>query len=381
MEKENLVSLLPPPRIKSREASFELLRIICMLLIILSHFEGHGGWTANMTGYNYVIAKVLHSVFRPSVNLFVMISAYFGCMKDQRTVQWKKIGKLYLQLQFYNILLFAVFLGAGLIKFDYVWLINTLFPLARGKYWFFSAYVFMMLASPILNFLIRRLDRKQHFVICVAIAFLAVYQNAIFGQMIPLSNGYSGVWFCMLYIITAYIRKYNISFANNLSALACMVAYLTIVAAGYFASFSYSDFPTLFASIFLFLVFKGLKIKNVRVSKAICFVSSLTFGVYLLHDSPELRAYMYQNIFFSYKFYGNQYACLIMIGFIFATFIACGIMEFFRQQLFKVFGILYSKTLKEKIHAPKWAVAVKQKFNDYFIAHENENVYKHEQKS
>lgn len=380
MANDNLISIIPPPPHKKREASFELLRIICMLLIILSHFEGHGGWAANMTGYNLVAAKILQSLFYPSVNLFVMISAYFSCMRENRTIQWKKIGKLYLQLQFYNVLLFAVFLGAGLIKFDRIWLIDTLFPLSRGKYWFFSAYVFMMLASPLLNFLIRRLNRKHHFVLCMAIALLAVCQNAIFGTMIPLSNGYSGVWFCLLYIIAAYIRKYDVKFKNKLVAAACAIVYLGVLTAGYFFGFGYSDFPTLFASIFIFLAFKSFKIKNIRISKAICFASSLTFGIYLIHDSPEMRAYMYQNIFFSNKFYDSRFSFLIMIGFIFATFVACGAVEFLRQELFKVVGMAYSKTLKGKIHPPKFLTFVKQKFNVYFFARENDCVYAYEPK-
>ncbi len=375
MEKETPISIIPPPPHKKREASFELLRIICMLLIILSHFEGHGGWIYNMIGYNYVLAKLLHSIFTPSVNLFVMISAYFGCMRELRSIQWKKIGKLYLQLQFYSLLLFAIFLGTGLINFNYGWLIDTLFPIARGKYWFFSAYVFMMLASPLLNFLIKRLGRKQHFILCIFIALIAVCQNAIFGTMLPLSGGYSGVWFCLLYIIAAYIRKYDISFKNKISAIACLLVYLAIVATGYFVNFGYTDLPTLFASIFIFLVFKKFKIKNLRISRMICFASSLTFGIYLIHDSPEMRAFMYQNIFFSYKFYDSRISCLIMIGFIFATFFACGAIEFSRQKLFDILYLSYSKTLKGKIHSPKILTFLKQKINVCFFARENEYVY------
>lgn len=380
MEKEKLVSIIPPPPHKKREASFELLRIICMLLIILSHFEGHGGWLSNLTGYNLIVAKILRSFFYPSVNLFVMISAYFSCLRENKTIQWKKIGKLYLQLQFYNLLLFVVFLSAGLAKFDYIWLMDTLFPLARGKYWFFSAYVFMMIASPLLNFLIRRLSRKQHFVICIFIALIAVCQNAIFSQMLPLSNGYSGVWFCLLYIIAAYIRKYDVKFKNKFVAAACTIVYLDVLTAGYFFGFGYSDFPTLFASIFVFLAFKSFKIGNVQISKAICFLSSLTFGVYLIHDSPEMRGFMYQNIFFSQKFYNDKLSCLIMIGFILATFVSCAIAEFLRQQIFKLGDMAHAKTLKGKIHTPQFLTRLRQKFDVYFFARENEYVYTCESK-
>ena len=108
-------------------------------------------------------------------------------------------------------------------------------------------------------------------------------------------------------------------------------------------------------------------------------MSSLTFGIYLIHDSPEMRAYMYQNIFFSYKFYDSRFSCLIMIGFILATFIACGIVEFLRQELFKALNVAYTKTLKGKIYIPKFFTLLKQKFDIYFFARENEYVYVYEQ--
>lgn len=57
-----------------RNASFELLRILAMLLIISAHFFGHGGWNGQV-GVNYVFTKIIYTIFRPSVNIFVMISA------------------------------------------------------------------------------------------------------------------------------------------------------------------------------------------------------------------------------------------------------------------------------------------------------------------
>ncbi len=87
MEAES--TLLVPAK-KQRSANFELLRILCMLMIVAWHFSLHGEWNDNMTGWNLVVDGILHSIFRPSVNLFVMIGAYFLSSSKNTHVNLKK---------------------------------------------------------------------------------------------------------------------------------------------------------------------------------------------------------------------------------------------------------------------------------------------------
>ena len=77
---------------------------------------------------------------------------------------------------------------------------------------------------------------------------------------------------------------------------------------------------------------------------------------------------MYQNIFFSYKFYQSEFAALILIGFILTTFVACAIVEYLRVKLFALFNLCYRKTLKGKLHTPKFLLSFTQTFNNYFSA-------------
>lgn len=62
--------LLPSPAKPRRNASFELLRIVCMFFIIGHHFVCHGGWDAGVTdAVSAVFMKLFSSLFLPSVNL------------------------------------------------------------------------------------------------------------------------------------------------------------------------------------------------------------------------------------------------------------------------------------------------------------------------
>lgn len=71
--------------------------------------------------------------------------------------------------------LFVVFLCIqGVESFSVEWLLSSIFPVVCGKYWFFSAYIFMMLVSPLLNIVIERINKKTHLAICVVSIVLGI---------------------------------------------------------------------------------------------------------------------------------------------------------------------------------------------------------------
>ena len=137
--KQDETSQYEPKRLlpQSRNATFDVARIIAMFLIVASHFLGHGGWMNNMSGTNLVFAKILQSVFYPAVDVFVLTSAYFSCTKTKLNV--KKLATLYATVWFYSMLLFTVATASGMIPYNQGQLISSIFPVLTGKYWFFPS--------------------------------------------------------------------------------------------------------------------------------------------------------------------------------------------------------------------------------------------------
>ena len=337
----------------ARNASFELLRIFCMLLIISTHFLGHGGWKANMTGANEVFGKILQSVFYPSVNLYVMIGAYFMCQRTSTHVNWKKVLKLCGMVLFYSLLIYSISISFENYSFDTTGLLMSIFPAMSGKYWYFTAYLVLLVVSPFLNMIIRGLTTKQLTVGCVLIIIVGGIQ-AETGKMLPqllLSGGYSAPWFIGLYFITALIRRTDFKF-NKTTGIIAIILYLGTIVYGYFVHTNHASFMCVLSSLIIFVFFKELKIKEGWFAKVICFVAPLTFGVYLIHDRPEFRGFMYQNIFHSYKFYDSKVSFLILVGFILTTFVVCAIFECGRKYSAKALAIPCNKivnTIKTKI--------------------------------
>ncbi len=323
-----------PLQKKQRNASFELLRIFSMLFIITHHFQFHGGWSAEAGSINGILFNLTNSLFLPSVNIFVMISAYFLCTRTEFSVQWKKLGKLWLTVFFYSVTLYVTTIAMGIYKYDQFSLIRTLFPVIMDKYWFFSAYFVMLLLSPLLNLIIAKLNKAQFLTIIVLIILFSAHQDfTYFLPTIPLSNGYNAVWFVCLYMISAYIRKFDINLKNT-TWIVGLILFCLSVAHLYYNDGLYISLCTVIMSIFLILTAKKFAITNKSLSKTICFISSLTFGVYLIHDSLEIRGLMYEKIFHSSQLIPSKYSYLIFVGFVLATFFVCAFAEWLRQLLF-----------------------------------------------
>lgn len=129
-EKENSIQLstaTAPTMKQPRNCAFDIARIVAMFLIVSSHFLGHGGFANNMTGANFVFGRILTSLFNPSVNLFVLIGAYFTC--TSKKLKWQRLAKLYAQVWIYSMTLFVVFLSIyGKESFSWNWLLSSLFP-------------------------------------------------------------------------------------------------------------------------------------------------------------------------------------------------------------------------------------------------------------
>ena len=315
-----------------RNIAFDIARIVAMFLIVSTHFLGHGGFIDHMVGANFVFGRILYSLFSPSVNVFVLISAYFTCRSTK--LKWRKLIKLYAQVWTYSVALFIAFIIVnGKESFSVQWLLSSLFPVVSGKYWFFSAYIFMMLASPFLNVIIGNIDKKTHFAICIFAIVAGILSSDV--HIVPqlsLEEGFSVAWFILLYFIGAFIRKYDVKVPKKWIFIPILVYVATFIA-GYFLNSSHASIIRTAPAVIILLALKDIKMQSGAAAKFVVSLSSKMFGVYLIHDSNEMRSYMYENIFHCSEYYQSKYAFMIMLGFITVTFIVCIMIEEVRQGL------------------------------------------------
>lgn len=84
-----------------RQSNIEVLRIVAMFMILLWHAWGH--YEINLPQYPFkIIVSILTPLINIHVDIFVLISGYFGLK-----MRFKSIFTLYTTVLFYTIILFT----------------------------------------------------------------------------------------------------------------------------------------------------------------------------------------------------------------------------------------------------------------------------------
>lgn len=199
----------------SRHAGFELLRIISMMMIVLMHGIGHGGLgtTAAPGTFPYFIYWLLFMLGRVSTNCFVMLTGYFMWQSKTKA---SRLFRIEIQVLFYSLLTFVIGLFAGSSSLSAGTLLRAVFPTTSCVYWFCSCYFILYLAIPLLNKIIASLTRAQYrFMLIVLFLLFSLWSTVCFWSgMARVENGYSYVWFFVLYFTAAYISIYQVRMSS-----------------------------------------------------------------------------------------------------------------------------------------------------------------------
>lgn len=368
---------------KRREANFELLRIVAMLMIITLHYLDKGGIlpgpedTFSGTGY---LAWALEALCVCSVNVYVLISAYFLADKEYQPMRAVKIWR---QVLFYSLAIAVVFYvpatitvyriqgSVPLSTFSPYELLHYIFPIVTEHYWFATSYILMVLFAPLLNEGLKKLPWKQY---RMGIAFLLLLLS-VSKSVLPVTletdrMGYDAIWFLCLYLIGAYIRyqkdgtdwkdgtdrkdgmdqkdgtdretfRLRHPFAGYLLCSAAIFASLVIVHAFYEKTgslpgyinrqYQYNSIFCLAAAICLFLAFRRIRIPE-GAAEAVCRIAGASFGVYLIHEHYCMR-YQWNRWLRTERFADTPLFLLHWAVSVVAVYAVCMCIELCRQKV------------------------------------------------
>lgn len=331
---------------KMRSSNLELLRIVSMFFIVSSHFGVHGGF--NLMEKPFIINKIivqLNSAGKFGVNLFVLITGYFLITGK---FSLKKLINLMFETWFYSIFIMLIFLIFPLgINVGIKSVIKSCLPIIYSSYWFITTYIILYIFVPFINSFINKISQKEYlkllFLLIMFCSFIPTFTKATFAFS-DLS------YFLLLYLVGGYIRLYPNKYTEKtvLNFLYGIVFYLLICisiivfdalgekyqifsrGATYF--FGQQSFPLFISSVGIFLGFKNLKIKNIKI---INMISSTTLGIYLIHDNFFVREFLWLKFFKVSEHFYDKYLLFYSLKIILLVFFVCMIIDFIRQILFK----------------------------------------------
>lgn len=233
---------------------------------------------------------------------------------------------------------------------DAVGLLKVLFPVIMGVYWYVTTFIIVLLIAPAINLAMTTFDRKDiKTVLLILIVLMGVPMLAVTAKVhvMGLAVGYA---------LGAYVRQFNVEMTKKMSgSLIVGVIVLSTVVTGALMYFSKtSPFLASYRNFFVegfnintmalaFLFFMFFKHWNIGHIKFINVIASATFGVYLFHENPMIRMYIWKEIINPTEWRGPQLVVGMIVS-VLGVFVVGILLDFVRQFMFKGIGKLWSKT-------------------------------------
>lgn len=338
-----------------RDSAFELLRIVCMLLIIGHHYAVHAGWFMGM-GIHSVRAlrggafliQVMALPGKWACDVFMLITGYF-CVG--RAFHYKSTARLAVEMVFYAwvILGIAAVLAPGSLTPQV--LKESLVPVLWGN-WYCVCYLVFSLFIPFLNTLLAHLDKTA----CRRLVWLAL----LLWSGLPWLYGGLGsdiAWdpaditaFFVMYLLGAYVRLYwpaeprhgrrwalAALAANGLLILCVYVLDRIAAATGNDGLVSWASYfvslngPLHVACAFaVFMAFRGWEFH----SKWINWAAASVLGVYLIHDNSIIRPLLWDRWSHNDRWFLSPWLPVHALVKILAVFAVCLLIDKAREWLF-----------------------------------------------
>lgn len=360
---------------KERQSNLEVLRIISMILIVMSHCDeifGLSDLYSSTIGINKIITDWLHIGGQIGVGCFVLISGYFMI---EQNITVKKILKMTGQVWFYTIGIWCVWSiwQIGILNNSWISCLKgakgAFFPILTSHYWFATAYVILMVLSPFFNKLIFSLNQNEYKNLLISVIGIFVILKGGFPNIIPgMSDGRLMPVFIM-YFIAGYIKRFRIEKKNNARR------HLSIAVLFYFLLFTSFylitllgvkfDSSSLINNRYFYRVLNSPLIVVICVELFLCMIevnisnsmlvnkiASCTFGVYLIHCNNLMQGVL-RKCFPIYKVQNSLYIFIYSILAVITIYVVCTIIDFIRAitvgKLWEEFLSKYLKMIQSKI--------------------------------
>lgn len=298
-----------------RDARFDLIRIIAMGMIVMGHFMVHGirqigaGGSSPLvtvspvTLANYAICQWIMDICTCGTDLFMLITGFFLIKPRPLEYALRKTARLWLEIVLFGVGILLIFVVAGADVESRAEFSTLFFPIYNRVYWFLTVYVGVLLLAPFLAYA-SRLTHRQYLVLLIilfAMNFEALYRKS-FGE----SGGMSLFFFIFVFMTGGYFGRFGIP--ERLSrwsgwaifAIIAVFAYLILRNLPVSGSMRFhimirpNNGVTYILSGLIFIWLAGRRVK--WLSETIIWAAPGVMAVYLIHEHPCVRAFLWNHL-------------------------------------------------------------------------------------
>ncbi|MBR3287370.1 MAG: acyltransferase family protein [Bacteroidales bacterium] len=322
---------------KERQSNMELLRILAMLMILVLHINiGATGRPSveqcAMEPLNTWMRYFFQCLAEPAVNIFVLISGWFGIR-----FRVSRLAGLFFQCIFFALL---IWLAACIFGFGEPMAIKNLASLGlfTMNIWFVKSYIILYILSPLLNAFIDRAGKGQlALATSLFMGFALVYG---WTDAAPeFVRGNSALSFVGLYLVARYIRLYMSAWVERLSAWICLAVFLLATTANSLLSYVVTAYSVsdevdnllhvylnpfnLVAAVAMLLCFSKLKFQ----SRFINGVAVSCLAVFLFHKNSILGPFYGSAGWYLFTHFSGPVYVLLCLAFIVLVFAASVLID------------------------------------------------------
>lgn len=275
---------IKPNTIKMRNSSFELLRILSQVFIVLYHIcYIWQGKAYSSQAFFQAVSIPLHI----GVVVFVLLSGYF-------TIKLRVSGLVKLLGIFFVYCLPEVIYSVATSN-NMLHTIRSLMFFSNSHFWFVKTYLFLFLVSPMINLWLKNATERQRWYLVAVFAFIACYMATSRGDG-SLANGKNLTNFIYFYLVGNQLYYYRNKWMNikTRTLLICYIVFnVVILTAEYYTcgnivgkmvkslSFPYSSPLILIGAVMFFMIVGKQHIQ----SRFINYVAASSLAIYLIHGS------------------------------------------------------------------------------------------------
>ena len=320
--------------ISRRNSSIELLKIVGIILVVISHviqtLYSNNSYVA-MTDYildistattniqQLILANLRYSGALGN-NIFLICSAWF--LLDNDKVDKKKIFHMLMDVWVISIIiLIAVYIiRGGNLPINLI--IKQILPTTFENNWYITCYLLFYPLHPFLNRLINSMDRKTLLKSTLVLLFLYVCVNYIFPERFFSSHI---ILWITLYFAIAYMKYFLVDLSNNIKFNILLfgigfVGNIGIICLTNFLGLRFEVFSdkllrwNVNCSPFLLLIAVSMfnNARSIRFENNIVnYVSSLSLLIYIFHENMLLRTFYRPQMWnYVYKQFGYEHILL-----------------------------------------------------------------------
>ena len=349
-----------------RNYGIDLMKSLSMFMVVLLHVFTQGNALNSATlSINNIAAYLFVIPLYCAVNCYALISGYvlFSTKPSAR-----KLVPLWLQALFYSvgITLFFFFFrpeyaGAKTLFYSF-------FPISKKQWWYLSSYFGVYLLAPLMNLAVEKAPRKTlSFSLAGLFALICIFSTLMLSDPLRAGSGYTTFWLCLMYLLGAYIKKYQCFSSKKktpfvltffalivitlLSRLALHCLSDTILA--HFTKknmlLSYTSPTIVGCALCLLAIFSNIQLRG-AAQKIVSFVTPASLGVYLIHVHPLVFKHVIKNFAKDFPseilpvFLGKAILSALVI-FLVCLFVECLRIQIFKWlKLDKLCNLIYNKS-------------------------------------